>query len=232
MANTQPKRRQRGSIRSNGAGFQVRVYAGRDPLTKKELYLHEQATTWDAVEKARTRLLAKVDEQRHPKGKITVGKVIDQWMEVTRIEESTRDRYVIAIDQYMKPTLGQLQAAKLDPQLIELFYARLFRCREQCEGKLDGRTEPRTGCRHECKPLSNGSLRELHYILKPALERAVPSTSSSPGRPRTGTGPWSRCGSRREPGRAPRGVLARCRLRPATGDGRSQGKPFFPAAPP
>ncbi|MFE7440493.1 hypothetical protein ACFU7X_08525 [Streptomyces chartreusis] len=45
MANTKSKRRQRGSIRPNGAGFQVRVYAGRDPLTKKDIYLHEQADT-------------------------------------------------------------------------------------------------------------------------------------------------------------------------------------------
>ncbi|WP_262703853.1 MULTISPECIES: tyrosine-type recombinase/integrase [Streptomyces] len=173
MANTKVTRRQRGSIRPNGAGFQVRVYAGSDPLTKKPLYLHEQAATLPEAEKARTRLLAKVDEQRHPKGKITVAKLLDQWMDVARIEESTRDRYVIAIDQYLKPTFGELQAAKLGPQLIELFYARLTRCREQCEGKLDDRIDPATGQRHECRPLSNAYLRKLHYILKPALQRAV-----------------------------------------------------------
>ncbi|MFD8283282.1 tyrosine-type recombinase/integrase [Streptomyces solisilvae] len=173
MANTQSTRRQRGSIRPNGAGFQIRVYAGSDPLTKKPLYLHEQAATLPEAEKARTRLLAKVDEQRHPKGKITVAKLLDQWMDVARIEESTRDRYVIAIDQYLKPTFGELQAAKLGPQLIELFYARLARCREQCEGKLEGRIDAVTSHRHECRPLSNAYLRKLHYILKPALQRAV-----------------------------------------------------------
>jgi integrase len=64
MANTKRKRRQRGSIRPNGAGFQVRVYAGRDPLTKKDIYLHEQAETEPEAEKARTRLLHQVDEKR------------------------------------------------------------------------------------------------------------------------------------------------------------------------
>ncbi|WCD97529.1 hypothetical protein PGH47_18360 [Streptomyces sp. HUAS 31] len=44
-ANNKSKRRQRSSIRPNGAGFQVRVYAGQDPLTKKDIYLHEQAET-------------------------------------------------------------------------------------------------------------------------------------------------------------------------------------------
>lgn len=38
MATTRAKRRQRGSIRPDGAGFQVRVCAGRDPLTKKGIY--------------------------------------------------------------------------------------------------------------------------------------------------------------------------------------------------
>ncbi|MEV6393587.1 hypothetical protein AB0M39_02205 [Streptomyces sp. NPDC051907] len=67
MATTTSKRRQRGSIRPNGAGFQVRVYAGRDPLTKKDLYLHEQAETEPEAEKTRTRLLQQVDDKRHPK---------------------------------------------------------------------------------------------------------------------------------------------------------------------
>ncbi|MBD3003098.1 hypothetical protein [Streptomyces sp. 5-10] len=125
MANTQSTRRPRGSIRPNGAGFQIRVYAGTDPLTKKPLYLHEQAATLPEAEKARTRLLAKVDEQRHPKGKITVTKLLDLWMDVARIEESTRDRYVIAIDQYLKPTFGELQAAKLGPTRPRLGHAAL-----------------------------------------------------------------------------------------------------------
>ncbi|MGW1888607.1 tyrosine-type recombinase/integrase [Streptomyces sp. NPDC001970] len=57
--------------------------------------------------------------------------------------------------------------------MIELFYARLTRCREQCEGKRQGRIDPMTKKRHVCRPLSNGYLRKLHYVLKPALERAV-----------------------------------------------------------
>lgn len=60
MANTKSKRRQPGSIRPNGAGFQVRGYAGRDPLTKEDLYLHEQAETEVKAEKVRTLLLHQV----------------------------------------------------------------------------------------------------------------------------------------------------------------------------
>ncbi len=50
MAHTRSTRRQRGSIRPNGSGFQASVYSGLDPLTKKAIYLHGQAHTWDGAE--------------------------------------------------------------------------------------------------------------------------------------------------------------------------------------
>ncbi|MFR9754775.1 tyrosine-type recombinase/integrase [Streptomyces sp. TR06-5] len=172
MTTTTGKRRRRGSIRPNGSGFQARVYAGLDPLIKKAIYLHEQASTWDEAEKARTRLLLQVDEERQPRSRITVGQAIEQWMAVARLEESTRERYECAIRLYLQPAFGDVQAAKLHPQTVELFYARLERCRDQCEGRLRGRKDPETGRPHVCVPLSNGYLRKLHYILRPALERA------------------------------------------------------------
>ncbi|MGP3949236.1 hypothetical protein [Streptomyces sp. 7N604] len=39
MSKTPSEHCQRGSIRPRRGGFQVRVYAGRDPLTKQRLYL-------------------------------------------------------------------------------------------------------------------------------------------------------------------------------------------------
>ncbi|MFD5423979.1 hypothetical protein [Streptomyces sp. NPDC127084] len=61
------------SIRPSGAGFQVWVYAGRDPLTKKGIYLHRQGEMEPEAEKVRTRLLHQVDEKRHPKQQVTTG---------------------------------------------------------------------------------------------------------------------------------------------------------------
>jgi integrase len=104
MATPKKRSRQRGSIRPHGNGFQIRVYAGQDPLTGRRLDLVGQAATPEAAEKVRTRLLAQVDEQRHPKRKITVGKALEQWMDVARIEESTRDRYVIATSTSSEPS--------------------------------------------------------------------------------------------------------------------------------
>ncbi|UGY92572.1 hypothetical protein [Streptomyces gobiensis] len=65
--------RQRGNIRQRNGVYEVRIYAGLDPLTKKRIYLSESAHDIKSAEKARTRLLAQADEQRHPKTKITVG---------------------------------------------------------------------------------------------------------------------------------------------------------------
>jgi hypothetical protein len=83
---------QRGSTRPNGSGFQVRVYAGRDPLTKKDLYLHEQAETEAEAEKVRTKLLHQIDEQRHPKREVTSAFLLDRWLGVAELDETSYER--------------------------------------------------------------------------------------------------------------------------------------------
>lgn len=96
MVTTTSKRRQRGSIRRNGPGFQVRVYAGRDPLTKKAVYLYEQAATHEEAEKARTRLLHQVDEQRHPKSQVSASLLLDRWLGIAELDEASARRHAAA----------------------------------------------------------------------------------------------------------------------------------------
>ncbi|MGW3242793.1 hypothetical protein [Streptomyces sp. NPDC001070] len=62
MANSTTERSHRGGIRPHGDGFRVRVHAGRDRLTKKDIRLTEQADTAAEAGKIRTRLLHQVDE--------------------------------------------------------------------------------------------------------------------------------------------------------------------------
>ena len=81
------------------------------------------------------------------------------------LEDTTRERYEDLIRLYILPTFGHLQAAKLDAELLERFYARLHRCRDMCTGR------PRAG--HTCRPLSTSTTRKVHYIIRGALERAV-----------------------------------------------------------
>ncbi|WP_405916847.1 hypothetical protein [Streptomyces sp. NBC_00728] len=173
MANTKSKRRQRGSIRPNGAGFQVRVYAGRDPLTKKDIYLHEQAETETGAEKARTKLLHQVDENRHPKTQVTMSFLLDRWLGVAELDETSYERAEGIIRNYLKPTFGDLKAGKLTAEMLELFYARLRQCQDQCEGRRNGKTDPKTKQKHVCEPLAANSVRKIHFILRPALNRGL-----------------------------------------------------------
>jgi integrase len=82
-----------------------------------------------------TQLQARVDEDRQPKSDLTVRQAIDQWLEVARLEDTTRDRYDDLIRIYIGPTLGSMRATKLDAQMHERWYARLQRCRSACDSR-------------------------------------------------------------------------------------------------
>jgi integrase len=84
---------------------------------------------------------------------------------VAKLEDTTRDRYEDLVRLYIRPTLGDFAAGKLDAELLESFYARLQRCRDLCSGRR------RAG--HECRPLSGSTVRKIHYIISAALEQAV-----------------------------------------------------------
>src|SRR6266536_6069956 len=160
------KRRPRGHIRELPSGsFQVIVYAGADPLTKKPRYIRETVKTYADAELALTRLQGQIDLNRHPKTNITLGQAIARWLEIARFEDTTRERYEDLIRLYIKPTIGDLAAGKLDPELLERFYARLERCRDLCSGRA------RPG--HNCRPLSGSTVRKMHYVISAALEQAV-----------------------------------------------------------
>ncbi|GAA5005854.1 hypothetical protein [Actinopolymorpha pittospori] len=55
---------QRGFVGQRGSSFQVLVCAGPDPLASEDTYISESTRDRRQVEKVRTRLLAKVDQQR------------------------------------------------------------------------------------------------------------------------------------------------------------------------
>jgi integrase len=91
--------------------------------------------------------------------------LLDRWLEVVELDLTTRAGYVAKIEKHIRPTLGHLPLAKIDAELLEHFYARLRRCREQCSGR------PARG--HTCQPLAPSTVRQIHWILSGALGRAV-----------------------------------------------------------
>ncbi len=158
--------RQRGHIEERGPGqYRVSVYAGVDPLTHQRRYLRETASTQREAQKALTRLQTQVDEKRHPRSGVTVGELLEQWMEVARHETSTAERYADLIRVYLQPTFGSMPAGKLDAELLERFYGRLLRCRKLCSGAK------RRG--HTCEPLAPNTVRKIHFVVRSALALGV-----------------------------------------------------------
>src|SRR5262245_53099248 len=166
MASRRAKRRGHIEERPNGK-YRAIAYAGTDPLTGKPRYLKKTTDTVKEAEIELTRLLNQIDEKRHPRSSVTVSEVVDMWMDVADLAVKTRRRYMQLIDAYIKPTFGHRPVAELDVELLERFYARLQRCNKLCSGAR------RSG--HTCKPLSSSTIRQIHFIIRASLDRAVGS---------------------------------------------------------
>ncbi len=164
MAST--RSRARGYIEQRASGqWRAVVYAGVDSITGQEHRLRESAPTKKAAQAALSRLQTEVDEKRHSRTGVTMGELLDQWMEVSRHEQSTRDRYADLIRVYLRPTFGSLAAGKVDAELLERFYGRLLRCRRLCSGAKRAR--------HDCEPLAPNTVRKIHFVVRSALVLGV-----------------------------------------------------------
>jgi integrase len=90
--------RQRGRIEELPSGsLRVKVYAGTDPVTGKRNDLTEVVPAGHKAEreaqKALTRLLNQLDEQRNPRTRATVNQLMDRYMQVLDVEPTTRHTY-------------------------------------------------------------------------------------------------------------------------------------------
>jgi hypothetical protein len=81
-------RKPRGHIRPHGAGYEVAVPIGRDPITKRYCYAYEQAATLPDAEAARDRMLADLEKGRAPKTEATFGQLIDHVRDVPGIHRA------------------------------------------------------------------------------------------------------------------------------------------------
>lgn len=176
---------QRGNIEPLPSGaVRVRVYAGVDSLTGRQHYLKETVPAGpDAMaeaEKVRTRLLNQVDEGRNPRTKANVNQLMDRYLELIDVDVNTRAGYEGYIKNHIRPLLGHLPVAKLNGETLDSFYRILRTCRAHCGGKnfIEHRTKKAHECDdrcgpHKCKPLAKSSIRQIHFILSGALQRAI-----------------------------------------------------------
>jgi integrase/DNA-binding transcriptional regulator YhcF (GntR family) len=178
-------RRQRGSIEELPSGaLRVSVYAGTDPLTGRRHYLRESIPASPSAhaeaQKALHRLANQVDERRNPRTNSTVDQLLDRHFELAELEVNTLANYRSLAEKHIRPLIGSVKVGALDGDLFDSFYAELRRCRDHCgqrqriEHRTDGPHQCDNRCKaHQCRPLSNGSIRYIHFILSGALKRAV-----------------------------------------------------------
>ena len=106
--------------------MQVRVFAGVDPVTRRDRYLSETVKGTDRparreAEKVMARLQAEVDGQRSAQSSVTLGYTLDEWLKTLEVEDSTRDGYTGYVERNIRPTLGAVPIAKLSTRTLETF---------------------------------------------------------------------------------------------------------------
>jgi integrase len=140
-------------IRNRGDYWQVKVYAGRDPLTGRERYEYDRARTKREAVRLEAALKTKVAEGRHRSTAAwTIADLVERWYQwrqgVKEISPTTLEGYRRQIDQRIIPALGRIPVRRLDVETLDSFYAELRR-----RGKDGG------------LPLSASTVRAVHTVL-------------------------------------------------------------------
>jgi len=124
MGTSRASRRSRGSVDQLRSGaFRVRVYAGTDPITGKRHGLIEAVPACPRAEaeaeRVRSRLLNQIDERRNPRTKATVNQLMDRYLDVLDIGETSRPAYIGCINNHIRPVLGTWPVARLDAEILD-----------------------------------------------------------------------------------------------------------------
>ena len=163
----------------------MRIYAAFDPLTKKRHYLTGAVPAGPQAareaEKLRARLLVELDERLNARTSATVNQLLDRYLSVLKIEDTTRAGYEGMVRLYIRPLLGELPIGRVNGETLDTVYAELRRCRARCPAgrrEIDHRTQAEHDCDdrcrpHVCKPLGASYLRQIHTVLNGAFTRAV-----------------------------------------------------------
>jgi hypothetical protein len=89
------------------------VYAGIDPITKREIRLKATAKTEQQAHIELGRLLKETSEGRTPESDATVAKLLDEYAAIAPWDVSTRQTNEGFIRRPIKPALGHLEVWKV-----------------------------------------------------------------------------------------------------------------------
>ncbi len=148
-----------GHIRKRGAGYQVAVYLGTDPVTKKAKYKYQ------AVQGGKKEAQAVLQEILHQvntntfvdPGKMTFGQYLEKWLAdycKNKLAPLTYHRYEEIVKLHIVPDMGKVQLAKLKPLDLQNYYTK------KLSKKKKAKLSPTTVLFH-------------HRIIHKALEQAI-----------------------------------------------------------
>jgi integrase len=116
--------------------WRVKVYAGTDPLTGREIRFRKTCKTERAAQIELGKLLAQATAGRQPDSAVTVAQLLDQYVSTAGWDVSTRESNLGYIRRTIKPAIGSTQVRKVRGPLLDTLYARLMRCGNlACTGK-------------------------------------------------------------------------------------------------
>ncbi|MGH3972587.1 MAG: tyrosine-type recombinase/integrase [Pseudonocardiaceae bacterium] len=178
--------RRRGNIRERGSSLQVRLFAGKDPVTGRDIYLSASIPGTDkkAHKRAEDKLAefrTQVNRQRSTPSSAKLTYAIEEWMRTSEHEDSTREGYRGYITRTIQPALGEVPINKITTRMLEGFYAELRRCRVRCDWRpfIEHNRSGRHDCKaakctpHVCKPMAASTVRQIHSIISGTLNAAV-----------------------------------------------------------
>jgi integrase len=177
--------------------FRVSVYAGTDPVTGKQRRLRETCPDEVTATAALGRLLKQAQSHQAPNRDATFGLVLDKYLEVTDLAESTLATHESYIRRIIRPVLGDIRAREIGADTLDTLNAHLKRCSricarlprtehyaegshtcdERCGPLRDHRTTRPHACDgrcvpHKCKPLKPSSRLKVLSIISAVLALA------------------------------------------------------------
>ena len=149
----------RGHLRRRGDAWELRAYAGRDPVSGRPIY---RTRTYRGgkrdAEDALATFVQEVAGGACTTRDATVGTLIQQWFEFAKADLSpaTVRGYETCIRCYLEPALGDIPLDHLRVDQIDRLYAQL-----RTSGNKLGR------------PLATATIRQVHAVLRRALQQGV-----------------------------------------------------------
>lgn len=153
----------RGTLIEKGPGhYELVVELGRDPLSGKR---RRKSVTFRGAKRDAQRALAKmVGDDRRAAASVTVGFLLEAWLEQAELSPTTRREYERLVAQRIGPALGDVPLQKLRADRLDAFYRALMKPPPKPTQPVKGRAPG---------ALSATSVHQVHAICHRALEQAV-----------------------------------------------------------